>query len=108
MIAPPTTAVQTPSSMQYVNLEGDRTWTTDSFVKMCQALRDAGVCQTPGIVYCGAQGGDQGTRALVNNLYSSSIVGTDGKWNIDDKGIKALTLFPENGRVRQVSVDMGP
>ncbi|MCI7711726.1 MAG: ABC transporter substrate-binding protein, partial [Clostridiales bacterium] len=50
-------------ALQYVNLEGDRTWTTENFVKMCEALRDAGVCMTPGIVYCGAQGGDQGTRA---------------------------------------------
>jgi hypothetical protein len=55
--------------------------------------RTAGVAQVPGIVYCGGQGGDQGTRALVNNLYSSSIVGTDGKWNIDANGIKALTLL---------------
>ena len=80
-------------AIQYVNLEGDRTWTTDDFVKMCETLRDAGVCMTPGIVYCGGQGGDQGTRALVNNLYSSSIVGADGKWNVDANGVKALELL---------------
>lgn len=80
-------------ALQYVNLEGDRTWTTENFVKMCEALRDAGVCMTPGIVYCGAQGGDQGTRALVNNLYSGTIVGSDGKWNVDEKGVKALELL---------------
>ena len=80
-------------ALQYENLEGDRTWTTENFVKMCEALRDAGVCMTPGIVYCGAQGGDQGTRALVNNLYSGSIVGSDGKWNVDEKGVKALELL---------------
>ena len=80
-------------ALQYVNLEGDRTWTTENFVKMCEALRDAGVCMTPGIVYCGAQGGDQGTRALVNNLYSGSIVGFDGKWNVDEKCVKALELL---------------
>ena len=68
-------ALEEANALQYVNLEGDRTWTTDDFVKMCETLRDAGVCMTPGIVYCGGQGGDQGTRALVNNLYSSSIVG---------------------------------
>ena len=77
-------------ALQYVNLEGDRTWTTENFVKMCEALRDAGVCMTPGIVYCGGQGGDQGTRGLVNNLFSSGIVGEDGKWNIDANGVKAL------------------
>ena len=80
-------------AIQYVNLEGDRTWTTDDFVKMCETLRDAGVCMTPGIVYCGGQGGDQGTRALVNNLYSSAIVGADGKWNVDENGVKALELL---------------
>ncbi|MDY4783963.1 extracellular solute-binding protein [Pygmaiobacter massiliensis] len=92
-------------ALQYVNLEGDRTWTTENFVKMCQALRDAGVAQTPGIVYCGAQGGDQGTRALVNNLYSSTIVGKDGKWNINDNGIKALTLLQD--MVKDKSLDAG-
>ena len=35
------------NALQYVNLEGDRTWTTENFVKMCEALRDSGVCQTP-------------------------------------------------------------
>ena len=93
------------NALQYVNLEGDRTWTTDSFVKMCEALRDAGVCQTPGIVYCGAQGGDQGTRALVNNLYSSTIIGADGKWNIDANGIKALTLLQT--MVKDKALDAG-
>lgn len=85
--------LEAADALQYVNLEGDRTWTTENFVKMCEALRDAGVCMTPGIVYCGAQGGDQGTRALVNNLYSGSIVGSDGKWNVDEKGVKALELL---------------
>jgi len=86
-------ALEAADALQYVNLEGDRTWTTDNFVKMCEALRDAGPTQVPGIVYCGGQGGDQGTRALVNNLYNSSIIGEDGKWNIDENGVKALTLL---------------
>ncbi|MDO4268338.1 MAG: extracellular solute-binding protein [Eubacteriales bacterium] len=86
-------ALEAADALQYVNLEGDRTWTTDDFVKMCEALRDAGSTQVPAIVYCGGQGGDQGTRALVNNLYSSSIVGEDGKWNMDENGVKALALL---------------
>lgn len=86
-------ALEKADALQYVNLEGDRTWTTDNFVKMCEALAKAGATTVPGIVYCGAQGGDQGTRALVNNLYSSSIVGSDGKWAIDANGVKALTLL---------------
>ena len=86
-------ALEEADALQYVNLEGDRVWTTENFVKMCEALRDAGVTTVPGIVYCGGQGGDQGTRALVNNLYSSSIVGEDGKWNVDANGVKALELL---------------
>lgn len=86
-------ALEKADALQYVNLEGDRTWTTDNFVKMCEALRDAAPTQVPAIVYCGGQGGDQGTRALVNNLYSSSIVGEDGKWNVDENGVKALNLL---------------
>ena len=86
-------ALEEANALQYVNLEGDRTWTTENFVKMCEALRDAGVTTVPCIVYCGGQGGDQGTRALVNNLYSSSIVGEDGKWNVDANGVKALELL---------------
>ena len=83
-------ALEAADALQYVNLEGDRTWTTENFVKMCEALAEAGATTVPGIVYCGGQGGDQGTRALVNNLFSSSIVGEDGKWNIDANGVKAL------------------
>ena len=83
-------ALEEANALQYVNLEGDRTWTTENFVKMCEALAAAGATTVPGIVYCGGQGGDQGTRALVNNLFSSSIVGEDGKWNIDANGVKAL------------------
>ena len=86
-------ALEAADALQYVNLEGDRTWTTDNFVKMCEALRDAAPTQVPAIVYCGGQGGDQGTRALVNNLYNSSIVSEDGKWNIDENGVKALELL---------------
>lgn len=98
-------ALEKADALQYVNMEGDRTWTTDNFVKMCEALRDAAPTQVPGIVYCGGQGGDQGTRALVNNLYSSSIVGTDGKWNIDENGVKALTLL--KGMYENKSLDAG-
>lgn len=86
-------ALEAAGALQYVNLEGERLWNTEDFVKMCEALRDNGPTSVPGIVYCGAQGGDQGTRALVNNLYSSSIVGEDGSWNIDANGVKALELL---------------
>ncbi len=62
---------------QYVNTEGDRLWTTEDFTKAMEALGKAGYV---GInVYCGGQGGDQGTRALLTNLYTGSFVAADGK-----------------------------
>ena len=50
-----------------------------------------------GIVSCGAQGGDQGTRALVNNLYSDYYVNDDGtSYNANSaNNVKALTLLQE-------------
>ncbi len=29
-------ALEKADALQYVNLEGDRTWTTENFVKMCE------------------------------------------------------------------------
>ena len=96
--------LESSGAIDYVNLEGDRTWTTDNFVKMCETLRDSGVATVPGIVYCGGSGGDQGTRALVNNLYSSTIV-SDGKWNVDANGVKALELL--QSMVSEGALDVG-
>lgn len=65
-------------------------WTTDDFTTVITALKDKGYM--PGSVFCSGQGGDQGTRAFVANLYSSSI--TDDAvttYTINDEGgIKAL------------------
>ena len=74
-------------AFQYVNTEGDRTWTTENFIKAMEALGKAGYV---GInVYCGNQGGDQGTRALVDNLYSGAIHNADRtKWTADTPQIK--------------------
>ena len=75
-------AFEAAGALQYID-EETRTWTTDNFVKAMEAVRDAAAAgtiniNTPGIIYCGAQGGDQGTRALVNNLYSDYFVNEDG------------------------------
>ena len=53
-------------AMQYIDQE-KHTWTTENFFKAVQAVYDAGN-EYVGTVYCGGQGGDQGTRALVTNL----------------------------------------
>ena len=86
-------------ALQYID-EETRTWTTDDFVNAMAAVRDAAAAGTvsvavPGIVYCGAQGGDQGTRALVNNLYSDYFVTEDGtSYNANsENNVRALTLL---------------
>ena len=86
-------------ALQYID-EETRTWTTDDFVAAMEAIRDAAAAgtvsvATPGIIYCGAQGGDQGTRALVNNLYSDYYVNEDGtSYNINSaNNVQALTLL---------------
>ena len=88
-------------ALQYID-EETRTWTTDDFVAAMEAVRDAIDAGTvtvavPGIIYCGAQGGDQGTRALVNNLYSDYYVTEDGtSYNANsENNVKALTLLQE-------------
>ena len=54
-------------ALQYLN-EETHTWNSvDDFFKAVQAVADAGY-EYVGCIYCGGQGGDQGTRALVTNL----------------------------------------
>ncbi|MHC1785644.1 MAG: ABC transporter substrate-binding protein [Christensenellales bacterium] len=82
-------------ALQYVNQEGDRTWTTENFVKALEALNKAGFLGAS--VYCGGQGGDQGTRALVSNLYGASIANPEKTQYTmqSEAGAKALTLIKE-------------
>lgn len=77
-------------AMQYVNLEGDRSWTTDDFEKAIYMLKDAGY--VPGTLYSGKQGGDQGTRAFLSNLYGATIAdNAKSKYTFDSaEGLKAL------------------
>ena len=54
-------------ALQYLN-EETHTWNSvDDFFKAVQAVYDAGY-EYVGCIYCGGQGGDQGTRALVTNV----------------------------------------
>lgn len=70
-------------------------WTTDDFTTVITALRDKGY--NPGSVFSSGQGGDQGTRAFVANLYSGSI--TDDAVTTytvnDEAGVKALTYIKD-------------
>lgn len=54
-------------ALQYLN-EETHTWNSvDDFFKAVQAVYDAGY-EYVGTIYCGGQGGDQGTRALITNV----------------------------------------
>ena len=94
-------AFEAAGALQYID-EETRTWTTDNFVKAMEAVRDAAAAgtiniNTPGIIYCGAQGGDQGTRALVINLYSDYFVNEDGTAYTanSENNVKALKLLQD-------------
>lgn len=100
-------------ALKYIDDE-TRTWTTDDFVAAMAAVRDAinagtVTVATPGIIYCGAQGGDQGTRALVNNLYSDYYVNDDGtSYNANSaNNVKALTLLQQMVNDKSLSANAG-
>lgn len=95
------------NALQYLDLE-NRTWTTENFEKAMQALKDSGVAHT-GIVYCGGQGGDQGTRALAMNLYSANF--TDAahtKYTMNSEaGIKGLQKLVDMVNAGLLTADPG-
>ena len=72
-----------------VDLES-HTWTTEQFFEVVKALNET--YGLVGAVYCNGQGGDQGTRALVNNLYGGTFTNAEHTaytWD-DPKNIEAL------------------
>ena len=75
---------------QYLDLD-THTWTTENFIKAVDALY-AKKGDTVAAVYCKGQGGDQGTRALINNMYGGTFTNaehTQYTWD-DPNNIKAL------------------
>ena len=93
-------------ALKYIDLD-NRTWTTDGFVKACRAVADSGLVSTPGVIYCGGQGGDQGTRALVSNLFGAKFTDEDNtRYTIDSsEGISALKLLVEMTKDGSLSSD---
>lgn len=83
-------AFEEAGALQYVDLE-TRTWTTENFIKAVEALY-AKYGETVAAVYCKGQGGDQGTRALINNLYGGTFTNADHTqftWD-DPKNVQAI------------------
>ena len=94
-------------ALQYIDQE-TRTWTTEDFGKALQALKDNGTATT-GVVYCGGQGGDQGTRALAKNLYSAQFTNEDHtQWTMNSEaGIKGLQQLVDWCNEGLLSYDAG-
>ena len=80
-------------ALQYLD-EETHTWTTENFIKAVEALVAYGQ-ENVGAIYCSGQGGDQGTRALINNLYGGSFTNAEHTaYTLDsEENIKALQLL---------------
>lgn len=92
------TIFEEAGAMQYLDVE-NHTWTTEDFFKAVQAVYDSGH-ENVGAIYCAGQGGDQGTRALINNLYSGTFTNADHTAYTADseENIKALeALYAQDG-----------
>ncbi len=80
-------------ALQYID-EASHTWTTEDFAKAVEAVYASGQ-ERVAVVYCGGQGGDQGTRALVNNLYGGTFTNEEhtAYTAASEENAKALTLL---------------
>ena len=87
------TLFEKADALQYLD-EETHTWTTENFFKAVQALYDYGQTNV-GAVYCSGQGGDQGTRALVNNLYGGTFTNPEHTEYTGNsaENVKALTAL---------------
>ena len=90
------TVFEAAGAMQYVD-EENHTWTTDDFLKAMDAVYDY-TGTTVGAVYCSGQGGDQGTRALINNLYGGTFTDADHtKYTADsEENVKAIQTLVDS------------
>ena len=77
------TVFEAAGAMVHIN-EKTHTWkSTQDFFQAVQKVYDY-TCREVGAIYCRGQGGDQGTRALVTNLYGGSYTNaahTAYTWN---------------------------
>ena len=86
-------AFEAAGALQYID-EETHTWTTEGFINAVNALYANGWTDVAA-VFCGGQGGDQGTRALVTNLYGGTYTNaehTQYTFNCEEN-VKALELL---------------
>ena len=92
------TKVKEVGADQYIDTD-KHTWSTDGFLKTVDALYKGGY-ENVAAIYCSGQGGDQGTRAIINNMYGGTF--TDAahtKYTADSaENIKAIqALYDAKG-----------
>ena len=93
------TVFEAAGALQYLN-EETHTWNSvEDFLKAIDAVYDH-TDKTVGAVFCGGQGGDQGTRALVNNLNGGTFTNpehTEYTWNSAENIAALQTLVDCEG-----------
>ena len=103
------TVFEAAGAMEHINVE-THTWksTDDFFAAVAKVYAHTG--KTVAAVYCKGQGGDQGTRALVNNLFGGTYTNADYTaytWD-SAENIQALKkLAATEGIVFDASLDGG-
>ena len=102
------TKVKEVGADKYINTD-THTWSTEDFLNTVDALYNGGY-ENVAAVYCGGQGGDQGTRAIINNMYGGTF--TDAahtKYTADSaENIKAIeALYNQKGINFDASINGG-
>ena len=65
------TKVKEVGADKYIDTD-KHTWSTEGFLNTVDALYNAGY-ENVAAIYCSGQGGDQGTRAIINNMYGGTF-----------------------------------
>ena len=93
------TVFEAADALQYLN-EETHTWnSTEDFLKAVDAVY-AYTGKQVGAVFCGGQGGDQGTRALVNNLNGGTFTNAEHTaytWDSEENVAALQTLVDTDG-----------
>ena len=102
------TKVKEVGADKYIDTD-KHTWSTEGFLNTVDALYNAGY-ENVAAIYCSGQGGDQGTRAIINNMYGGTF--TDAahtKYTADSaENVKAIeTLYNQDGINFDASINGG-
>ena len=102
------TKVKEVGADKYIDTD-KHTWSTEGFLNTVDALYNAGY-ENVAAIYCSGQGGDQGTRAIINNMYGGTF--TDAahtKYTADSaENVKAIeALYNQDGINFDASINGG-